>query len=102
MPDEQFIVRFLRGALWLWLASMFISLIPVTREQEFWFGIRAGGLAGAFQVSWMAAGVSIWATIRTCRRKILICAVLSILLAAISTAYAYYWVFVWYLSAGMR
>lgn len=102
MPGEQAIVKFLRGALWLGLASLLISLLPVTREQEFWFGIRTGGLVGAFQVSWIAAGVSIWATIRIRRRKILICVLLSIVFAAISTAYAYYWVFMRYLAAGAR
>ena len=100
--EEQFVVRFLKGALWLWLASLLISLLPVSREHEFLFGIRAGGLVGAFQVSWMAAGVSIWAAIRSRRRKIVICALISTLLAAVSTAYAYYWVFIRHLAAGSR
>ena len=80
-----------------------MSLLPIPREQEFLFGFfRAGGLAGAFLMSWIAAGCSLWAAIRLSKRRILICALVSVILAMISTAYAYYWVFIRYLAAGSR
>lgn len=102
MSDEQFTVRFLQGAIWLCLGCLFVSLLPISRDHEFLFGIRAGGLAGAFQVSWIAAGVSLWATIRIRKRRILNYTLLSTMLAAISTAYAYYWIFIRHLAAGWR
>ena len=100
MFDEQTTAQLLRRMAGLALASLLFALIPIPREQQFLFVFfRAGGLSGAVVISWIAAGLSIWAAIRIRQRCIYHAALLCVPLAVIATAYGYYFAFVQFLQA---
>ncbi len=100
MVDEQATAQLLRRMAGLVLAGLLMALIPIPREQQFLFVFfRAGGLSGALVVSWIAAGTSIWAAIRTRQRCVYHAVLLCVPLAVVATAFGYYFAFVRFLQA---
>jgi hypothetical protein len=99
MADERETALFLRRIVGLALVFLLLALVPIGREQQFLFGVRAGALGGALIYSWVAAGTSIWAAIRFRQRRSYFMVPLCILVASAATAFGYYWIFIRFLQA---